>query len=104
MYMSNMPELDQPLVKQIAPLKKIEALKQQTLNMVKDNTRYKEIVEKNDQKYHKINAGINEMKKQKVQATYDKVELLRDLATYEINFSNKMGSKSRLNTIIDSVG
>ena len=73
---------------EVAPLKKIEQIKANTKQIQANNTHYKHTIEKLDNEYLKVSKGVNNLKKMAVQASADKIELLRDLSTYEINFSN----------------
>jgi len=82
-----------------APLMKIEAIKKNTQSMVSDNTKFKALIEKLDSKSSKTNAVIQESKKKAVQASYDRVELMRDLATYELNAANKLSFNFRMKNL-----
>jgi hypothetical protein len=54
------------------------------------------MIEKLDSKFTATQKSITEIKKKAIQAKSDKVELMRDLATYEINYSNMSSLKYRL--------
>ena len=49
-----------------------------------------------DERVKMINKNIVELKKKSVQAAADKIELMRDLSTYEINMSNNMSLRPTL--------
>jgi hypothetical protein len=89
--------------REIAPLKRIEGLKKQTDGLLKDNDQYKDAIEVLDNRYHGVNAAILDLNNKKVQARYDMLEIKRDLATYEVNFSAFRSIRSRLHQIIDTV-
>jgi hypothetical protein len=80
----------------IAPQKVIEGIKKQIDNIKKDNEVFTSIIEKNDQKFHVTQKNTNDFKKKSLQAKSDKVELMRDLATYESNFGDRVMMKERL--------
>ena len=49
-----------------------------------------------DQKSKVINKSIVDLKKRSVQAAADKIELVRDLATYEVNMGTHLSLRQRL--------
>ena len=51
----------------------------------------------------KIHKNMVEVKKKSIQANSDKIELLRDLATYEVNFTYMVDVKNRLATALQGV-
>lgn len=64
--------------------------------MKRDNEIFSNMIEKNDSKYTSTHKNIAEIKKKSIQAKSDKVELMRDLATYETNFSDEKGLRNKL--------
>ena len=82
--------------KNLAPQKRIEAIKKQTQNVEKYNDQFRKMIEDRDLKYTSISKNIVELKKKAVQANSDKIELMRDLATYECNYQNTFSLRYRL--------
>lgn len=82
-----------------APQIKIEAIKKKTLDTSNNNARFKGLVEKLDSKNIKTQASIAEFKKKAIQASYDKLELMRDLATYEVSVADELSINQRMNML-----
>lgn len=61
------------------------------------------MIEDRDLKYTSVSKSIVELKKKAVQANSDKIELMRDLATYECNYQNSFSLRYRLSQTIDKV-
>lgn len=74
--------------REAAPQYKIEGIKMKTKKMQENNIQLRKTIENVDENNHKIAKHVTELKKKTMQAENDKVELLRDLATYEANFAN----------------
>lgn len=85
------------------PQKRIEDLKNQIRKVEAQNQKLKAEIESTEESTIKHTKDIAEMKKKSVQANSDKIELLRDLATYESNFGDVSGLKTRLSSILYNV-
>ena len=68
-----------------------------------NNSRYKGLIEKVDSKNLKTQTAISEFKKRANQASYDKLELMRDLATYEVSAADKLSLNRRIKILKDKV-
>mmetsp|Transcript_20643 Transcript_20643/g.31476 ORF Transcript_20643/g.31476 Transcript_20643/m.31476 type:complete len:143 (+) Transcript_20643:2229-2657(+) len=72
--------------------------------MHKANESYHGQIVKIEESNIRIQKSIVEVKKKAVQANQDKIELLRDLATYEVNFSDIHDYKNQLISVLGQVG
>lgn len=74
--------------------------------MQQSNDLIKHKVAAYDIHHKKQRDGIQEFKAKKIQCQADKIELMRDLATYEVNFAQDHGGGScrhNLQNIVDSL-
>jgi hypothetical protein len=71
--------------------------------LTKDNDEYRDMIEVLDTKHRAVQSTIVELNNKKVQARYDMLEIKRDLATSEVNFSAYRGVRSRLERVVGAV-
>ena len=72
--------------------------------MVNKSLAAKHKIESLDDRYHKLQEGMNDLKRKSAQAKLDKKELARDLATYESNFSERYVLRPSLLSMLTGVG
>lgn len=89
--------------REVAPLHKIEQIKTNTKKMEENNNQLRRTIESLDENNHKIAKHVTELKRKTLQAKNDKIELLRDLATYEANFAKKSQFKDGVHDLIQKL-